>query len=438
VNLQARFLIALAQAFAAMGLYKAGHPARERAIDALFSLARELQAAEPEVEYTFLSGEVIWGDEPLWDLRRWEWAGRFSDAGIQRLAFVREVSRADLDHFLIDAFALLSGHPESPVTASDIGGGYPSAIVYGAVRLRSDDSVEEVEEGGEPELEPVATLTLGFILREELEAIEWILDEVKNGRSLRLLEVESVVRSLLVAMHADHHLLIPLLHLERLERYPATHALNVATLAMALGEWMGMGLDEVRSLGVAALLHDVGMVRVSDETLNRTGALSERERTLLNSHTVEGARIILESDRRLDVAAAVAYEHHLRTDGGGYPRLVHPRARHPCSKVVQICDVYDALRSGRPYREGWDHESALDHIRKGAGTEFDSEIGEAFAAMMERGEHHMAILRNEDEPLPRSADPIAGDQGGEAEGAAGEEEGGEETPDGGAIPPLRF
>jgi putative nucleotidyltransferase with HDIG domain len=246
----------------------------------------------------------------------------------------------------------------------------------------------------------VATLTLGFILREELEAIEWIFEEVKSRNSLHLLETESIVRSLLVAIHADDHLHIPLLHLDRMERYPATHALNVATLSMALGEAIGMGFDEVHGLGMAALLHDVGMVRVPEETLNRTGELSERERTVLNSHTIEGARIILESDRRLDVAAAVAYEHHLRMDGGGYPRLIHPRACHPCSRLVQICDVYDALRSGRPHREGWNHESALDHIRSGGGTNFDGEIGEAFATMMEQGEHRMAILRNEDEPLP--------------------------------------
>src|SRR5690606_9202726 len=127
----------------------------------------------------------------------------------------------------------------------------------------------------------------------------------------RLAEAEAIVRSLSVAMHGEQAFVIPLLRLKEYDQYTTTHSLNVSTLAMALAEYLGMGPAAVRALGTAGLLHDLGKVTVPDEILNKPGKLTDRERTIMNRHPVEGARKILETEQFLDLAAVVAYEHHM-------------------------------------------------------------------------------------------------------------------------------
>ena len=106
----------------------------------------------------------------------------------------------------------------------------------------------------------------------------------------------------------------------------------------------------------------------------------------MQSHTIEGAKIILTSDRELDLAAAVAYEHHIMLNGGGYPRRHIDRECHCASALVHVCDVYDALRTNRPYRGAWEPERVLGYIEEGAGKDFDPEIARVFVDLMRRME----------------------------------------------------
>jgi HD-GYP domain-containing protein (c-di-GMP phosphodiesterase class II) len=116
---------------------------------------------------------------------------------------------------------------------------------------------------------------------------------------------------------------------------------------------------------VAGLLHDLGKTRIPLEILNKPGKLTDEERSVMQSHTVEGARLILSSDRELDLAAAVAFEHHIMLNGGGYPHRHIARKCHCASALVHVCDVYDALRTHRPYRAAWEHPKVLGYLEEG-------------------------------------------------------------------------
>jgi len=124
----------------------------------------------------------------------------------------------------------------------------------------------------------------------------------------------------------------------------------------------------------------------------------------MNSHTVEGARLILQAEEELDMAAVVAYEHHIRIDGGGYPALKYKRACHQASNLVHVCDVFDALRTRRPYRDAWPAERALSLIAEGAGTEFDADVARAFVQMMRTWEGRLSEV-SIDDPMPAGVDP---------------------------------
>jgi putative nucleotidyltransferase with HDIG domain len=172
--------------------------------------------------------------------------------------------------------------------------------------------------------------------------------------------------------------------LKDFDQYTTTHSLNVAVLAMALTEMLGFSAQDTRAFGTAGLLHDIGKVRVPHDILVKPGKLTESERAVLNAHPVDGARIILEGDQRLDLAATVAYEHHNMIDGGGYPQMHFRRDCHYASRVVHVCDVFDALCTDRPYRPAWEIERALEYIEERSGMEFDRDIASAFTDMMRR------------------------------------------------------
>jgi HD-GYP domain-containing protein (c-di-GMP phosphodiesterase class II) len=144
-------------------------------------------------------------------------------------------------------------------------------------------------------------------------------------------------------------------------------------------------------------------VRIPIEVLTKAGKLTPDERVLMNRHPVEGARIILESEQELDLAAVVAYEHHIMLNGLGYPQVRYRRRCHEASNLVHVCDVYDALRTRRPYRDAWPVEQVLPYIEGRAGLEFDPEYVRAFIAMMRRWETQVAIVADERTALPVAA-----------------------------------
>jgi putative nucleotidyltransferase with HDIG domain len=389
-----RFLTALAQALATMSLYKPGHPARERALDAAHERLQDLQAKKPTAQFTFLGEEIVFDQRPLRDLKGWSWGARFAGIGLQRVELAGVVERPDLEVFLEDAHNRLAG---VPVNTAEARPGRPTNIRFGAVGLRG--------EGGEGEgrAPRIATASMGYTLVEEMQAVDWLHGELKDGQELHLLEAESIVRSLTVAMHGDQAFVIPLLKLKRYDQYTTTHAMNVSVLAMALAEQIGLSPREVRAFGIAGLMHDLGKVVIPEEILNKPGKLSDEERAVMNRHPVDGARLILETESQLDLAATVAYEHHIKLNGGGYPSFTYTRRCHQASDMVHICDVFDAMRTNRPYRGAWETERVLAMLEEGAGTEFDPELVRAFVQMIRTWEGRILYVDRPEEPIPAPA-----------------------------------
>jgi hypothetical protein len=383
-----RFLTSMAQALATMSLYAEGHPARARAAVASFDILRELQQADPRPSFSFLGSEVVYGQQAIRGLTDWEWALKLANVGVQRLEFGDMVERDAYVGFLEDVLARVSAFTaiaaaNAPANVPRANG--PTAIRFGAVGVRGSSDVR-VPDAAVHVAEQPSLLDLNA----EVDAIRWVHDEVNDREEIPLLEAESIVRSLSVAMHGDSQMLLPLLQLKEFDQYTTTHALNVSVLSMGLAEFMGLSPREVRAYGVAGMLHDLGKVRVPKDILTKPGKLTPEEWSLMRSHTVEGARLILQSDQKLDVAALVAFEHHIMITGGGYPDRHFRCDCHKASTLVHVCDVYDALRTKRPYRDAWEPAATLAYIERGVGTEFDADVATAFIAMMGKWEPRLA------------------------------------------------
>lgn len=391
-----RFLTSLAQTLSTMALYKPGHPARERVVDRTFSLLTDILKDDPHPDFSFLGDEVVYGTTSLRELRDWEWSRRFAAMGIQRLEFDPDVTREDLAMFLDEVFVRVN-NPGAPIDTTEARQTNPLKIRYGALSIRS-----ETEAGRKLLEREVVTATINYQFGEEIDAIKYMHEEVMKNGGLPLLEAEAVVRSLSVAMHGESEMMLPLLMLKEFDQYTTTHCLNVSVLTMALAEHLGLNARDVRTFGVAGLLHDLGKVRIPMEILNKPGKLTDEERAVMQSHTTEGAKMIITSDRELDMAAAVAYEHHIMLNGGGYPKRHYARDVHKASTLVHVCDVYDALRTNRPYRAAWEAEKVLKYIEEKSGSEFEPEIARKFLEMMRALEGRVAQVQYPD-PTPAAA-----------------------------------
>ena len=378
-----RFLVSFGQAVSTMALYNDGHPARERAVDRSYRCLRDLQEFDPLPRFSFLGEETIYQETALRELGDWEWGARLAQAGVQRMELDKNVTREEYEEFLEEMMARIT---LSFIDSAEARPGRPSGIKVGTLGIRGD--TKKLEESFQAEV-PVATIS--YALGEEAASIQSMHREVQERGKLPLAEAEAVVRSLSMAMHGDTEMILPLLQLREFDEYTTTHSLNVSVLTMALAESLGLAQQDVRTFGIAGLLHDLGKVNVPQEILNKPGKLTDEERTIMQGHPVAGAKLIIESGRRLDLAAAVAHEHHIMINGHGYPTCHYRRDCHKASKLVHVCDVYDALRTKRPYRDAWEAERVLTYIEERAGTEFEPDAASAFVKMMRKVERGVQL-----------------------------------------------
>jgi putative nucleotidyltransferase with HDIG domain len=372
------FLHTLAQTLSALALYPEGHSSRARSVETLYERVLELLRDGP-VRFSFLGDEVVFGVRPVRELREWEWSTRLSGIGVQRLQLNEQVTQEELEEFLDMVLARVAMRT---IDTSEARATRPAGIRYGLIGIRGVDAT-----GTDGDI-PTATIT--YDLADEADTVRWMHEELTSGKELPLMEAEAVVRALSVAMHGDQQVMLPLLRLRKFDEYTTTHSLNVSVLSMGLAEYLGLGAQDVRAFGVAGLLHDLGKVRIPLEILNKPGKLTDEERAVMNRHPVDGASIIIESEPDLDMAAVVAYEHHIMLNGSGYPSMHYERDCHHGSKLVHVCDVYDALRTDRPYRDAWPKEEVLKYVAERSGVEFDPTIAGAFAKMMEEWEPALA------------------------------------------------
>ena len=165
-----------------------------------------------------------------------------------------------------------------------------------------------------------------------------------------------------------------------------THSVNVCAYTITLAQFVGIdNLDELKKLGLGALLHDVGMIKVPESILHKNGPLTAGERQLIEKHPQWGLEIILKTDMIPRESHYPIVQHHERECGSGYPHALKARDIHPYSKIVAIADVFDAMTTMRPYRAAKDSFYALKEMYDDKDA-FDKELLEQFTRMMGKQE----------------------------------------------------
>jgi putative nucleotidyltransferase with HDIG domain len=245
--------------------------------------------------------------------------------------------------------------------------------------------------GSAPDLSPVIQDLGSAISRsslnkarfgDESKIIQDIYTDWNTAQEALVTLVDKVMQALERGLFDNYQSFIPLGELKSYDEYTYVHAINLAILTMALAESMGCSREAVHAFGVGALLHDVGKTQVSVEVLHKQGQLTPEEFEEMKKHPIRGAAALLQYPEIPPVAAIVAYEHHLKYDGTGYPTMKRQRKQHLASRLTALADQFDAMRSNRPYREAMPPEKIFEVMQQSRGTGLDPELLDHFIAFM--------------------------------------------------------
>lgn len=205
--------------------------------------------------------------------------------------------------------------------------------------------------------------------------------QAKLGRAMELGPLQRVVESMLDNLLQDPAAVLGLTAIKGHDDYTLNHSINVCILAISLGSALGLNQEEIRSLGLAGLLYDIGKVRIPEDILMKAGPLTAEEWTLVKRHSEEGADLLKRIQLEDKMPMIVAYEHHQRHDLLGYPDTTGSE-QHLFSKVVAVCDAYDAMTTTRPFRREIRPDKALAVLMQGRGKAYEPNITKALVAML--------------------------------------------------------
>jgi putative nucleotidyltransferase with HDIG domain len=206
--------------------------------------------------------------------------------------------------------------------------------------------------------------------------------QAKLGRALEVGPLQRVVESMLDSLLQDPAAVLGLTAIKGHDDYTLNHSLNVCVLAISLGSALELGEEELRSLGLAALLYDIGKVRVPEDVLGKAGPLTADEWQTVKRHSDEGADLLKRLQLADKMPMIVAYEHHQRYDMLGYPDVAAENTQHLFSRIVAVCDAYDAMTTLRPFRREIRPDKALAVLMKGRGKAYDPNVTKALVAML--------------------------------------------------------
>lgn len=225
--------------------------------------------------------------------------------------------------------------------------------------------------------------------REEREAIQGVyrearrltksmLDDVRLGGVINTAQAKETVKDCVHSILRNPDALLWMSKMRNEDEYTAEHCLNVCILAVAFGRHLGMSEVELEKLGLCGLLHDVGKMRIPPQVLNKSAPLTEKEFNMIKAHTVHGRNLLMSSPGVYHGAIDVAYSHHERIDGTGYPRKLSASGISEFSRIIAIVDAYDAMTADRCYSRAIPSTEALKIIFKARGKQFDDRLALEF------------------------------------------------------------
>jgi putative nucleotidyltransferase with HDIG domain len=357
----------LAAALRSAQLYSKGHPIIAGNLTSLSAALQLLHSLQSVTVIGLVGDEIIVDDMPI---AKADALGtpirRLQRLGLERISFERGITLEEVAEFV------------EAVTALDraAGGEAPPFPTIKHVRVGR----VRVEHRTETDVADMAALRRMYA--DAVGSAEDLWESARTEGKPDVAIATSMIDGLAQAVAQNRTALLALTTLKNYDNYTFTHMVNVSILTM--GQARGLTVDGplLREFGLAALMHDIGKVRTPLEVLHKPDKLTDAEFAIMKRHTVDGAEILRATADMPALAPVVAFEHHLRMDGSGYP----DRARRPTlnlgTTLCGIADVYDAMRSHRTYQQAFPSERILEVLKRNDGTQFDQHLVRRFAQLV--------------------------------------------------------
>jgi putative nucleotidyltransferase with HDIG domain len=348
-------------------LYSKGHPIITRNLESLsaaFQLAHSLQ---PTIVIGLVGDEVIVDDMPM---AKADTLGQFvlrlQESGVERLTIDRGVTKEELTDF-IDAVTAIEPKRNDQETIA-----FPPMPHIRVGRVTVEQRVES-------DLGDMGTIKR--LYSEAVTAANAIWESAQTEGQPDATVARTMIDGLAQAVAQNRTALLALTTLKNYDNYTFTHMVNVSILTM--GQARGLGIDGplLREFGLAALMHDIGKVRTPLEVLNKPDKLTDSEFVIMKRHVVDGAEILRMTPEVPALAPVIAFEHHLRADGSGYPPVKRP-SLNIGTMLCSIADVYDAMRSQRAYQQAHPTDRILEVLKRADGRQFDQHLVRRFVQLI--------------------------------------------------------
>jgi HD-GYP domain-containing protein (c-di-GMP phosphodiesterase class II) len=351
------------------GIYPEEHPQVLSYIHETHHLLEELFGAQKEVTI-FLIGDGLMADKrPLGMAGASEAAfvKLMRDHALERVTFLRGLPLTQLKSFI----GHLSTESLSAMPTT-------SHIQFGKLETK-DPNEQDTDDTPEAEIDEVHDLQV----RSAEERIRNIYHNTLSGERIDPEDTEEIVRHFMDSLQREAKPLSLLAETKSNDEYTFTHTANVGILTLFFAEQLGFEGSHLNNIGVAAILHDVGKITTPDEILSKPGALTPEERAVMETHSLKGALHLMEQANITVVAVLAALEHHMKYDGSGYPRVKGGWEQNIVSQMISIADVYDALRTTRPYRpQPMPMDRIIQIFEKGSGTDFNPYLVKRFLSLV--------------------------------------------------------
>jgi len=215
------------------------------------------------------------------------------------------------------------------------------------------------------------------IVTRSKRAVMKMFGEARMGRAIELADVAPMVEEISASVARNPSALINVARLKNKDEYTYMHSVAVCALMINLARTLELNEVLVRELGMAGLLHDLGKMAVPGPVLNKPGKLTDEEYAVVRKHSERGYDLLVQNADAPAIAAEVVLHHHEKYDGTGYPHGLKGDEISLYARMGAICDVYDAISSNRPYKDGWPPAESIARMLEWNGH-FDPKLLDAF------------------------------------------------------------
>jgi putative nucleotidyltransferase with HDIG domain len=359
----------IASGVRAAQLYASDHPLVGRNVEGLQAALAALHQQLPSIVVGIVGTDFVVADTPMskTSAGMTELIKRLRDHEIERISFERGVTTDEVMGF-IQAIAALSGKA-----------GAPADRRWNFLHIHIGRiTTEERKSGGiSSDMAAIRQLYSSAVQAAEI-AWESALSEGMPDAPAALEAVDGLAE----AVTQNRTALVALTAMRKYDNYTFTHMVNVCILTMGQARALGVEGRLLREFGLSALMHDIGKVRTPKAILNKPDKLTDDEFTIMRKHVVDGAEILRRTPEMPILAPVVAFEHHLRIDGSGYPFGVKRTGLNLGTALCSISDVYDAMRSQRVYQQAAPTDRILAVLKRNDGSQFDQHLIRRFVQLL--------------------------------------------------------